>query len=97
MIAAAFFHSPELLFLDEPFINLDPLYQKVMIDFFSSYINEGGTILMATHILEMAKKLCDEVAIIHDGMIARVVAPDDIENQFMEVVNASEDVPDRGI
>jgi len=69
----------------------------MMIDLFKNYIANGGTILMATHILEIAKKLCDEVAIIHDGLIARIVAPDDIENQFMEVVNASKDVPDRGI
>ena len=78
MIAAAFIHNPRLLFLDEPFINLDPIYQKRIRDYIISYARSGNTIFMATHIIELAKKICTRVGIIKNGKIIKIV--DDLEN-----------------
>lgn len=69
MLASAFIHEPKLLFLDEPFINLDPVYQRKVKDYLIDYIKNGGTIFMCTHILEIAEKICTRVAIINDGKI----------------------------
>ncbi|UCE73024.1 MAG: ABC transporter ATP-binding protein [Methanomassiliicoccales archaeon] len=69
MLASAFIHEPKLLFLDEPFINLDPLYQRKAKDYLRNYTQNGGTVFMCTHILEIAEKICTEVAIINGGHI----------------------------
>ncbi len=78
MIAAAFVHRPKILFLDEPFINLDPLYQRSIRDYIVSYAKMGNTIFMATHIIELAKRICKRVGIIKEGKIVKLV--DDLEN-----------------
>ncbi len=69
MLAAAFIHDPQLVFLDEPFINLDPIYQRKLRDFLEEYVGSGGTVFMASHLLEIAEKLCDHVAVIRDGAV----------------------------
>jgi len=69
MLAAAFLHRPPLLFLDEPFINLDPLIQRKLRGWLTEYVNGGGTVVMATHILEVAERLCTQVAIIDAGKV----------------------------
>jgi len=78
MITAAFIHKPKILFLDEPFINLDPLYQKSVREEILKYASEGNTVFMATHIIEMAKKMCTRVGIIKDGRIIAVL--EDLKN-----------------
>ena len=69
MLSAAFIHEPKLLFLDEPFINLDPIFQKKVREYLFNLVKEGCTIFMCTHILEIAEKLCTEVAVINKGKI----------------------------
>ena len=69
MLAAAFIHKPPLLFLDEPFIGLDPYHQKHVQEYLSNYLKKGGTIFMCTHILEIAEKMCSRIAIINHGKI----------------------------
>ncbi len=91
IFAAAMMHKPRILFLDEPFINLDPVYQRVIRQILDDYINSGGTIFMATHILEMAEKLCNRVGIILDGKIVKIV--DDmtnLEEKFLKEVGHAE-------
>jgi len=78
MIAAALIHSPKILFLDEPFINLDPLYQKRIREIIMDYAENGNTIFMATHIIDMAKRMCTRVGIIKGGRIISYV--EDMEN-----------------
>ncbi len=78
MFAAALMHDPEVLFLDEPFINLDPVYQRVMRKILEEYIAGGGTIFMATHILEMASRLCTRVGILLDGRVVKII--EDLKN-----------------
>jgi ABC-2 type transport system ATP-binding protein len=77
MLASAFIHEPKLLFLDEPFINLDPLYQKKVKEYLNKLISKGVTIFMCTHLLEIAEKLCNRIAILNKG---RVIACDTISN-----------------
>jgi ABC-2 type transport system ATP-binding protein len=77
MLAASFIHEPKLLFLDEPFINLDPLYQRKLREYLTKLREEGRTIFMCSHILEMAQRLCEEVLILNKG---RIVARERIED-----------------
>ncbi|UCG70100.1 MAG: ABC transporter ATP-binding protein [Thermoplasmata archaeon] len=81
MLASAFIHEPKLLFLDEPFINLDPLYQRKAKDYLIDYTKNGGTIFMCTHILEIAEKICTRVAIINDGDILAKGSINELKNQ----------------
>ena len=69
MIASAFIHEPKLVFLDEPFINLDPIYQKVLREFLQEFVSKGGTIFMCSHILEISEKLCNRIAIVNAGKV----------------------------
>src|SRR3989475_11030440 len=69
MLAAAFTHEPALVFLDEPFINLDPIYQRKLKDFLAKYVAGGGTAFMAPHLLDIARELCNRVAVLQSGSI----------------------------
>jgi ABC-2 type transport system ATP-binding protein len=84
MLASAFIHEPALLFLDEPFINLDPIYQRIMRDYLEEYIAKGGTVFMASHILEIAEKLCNRLSIVHLG---KVVAEGKIDEMLKDGEN----------
>jgi len=93
MLAAAFLHEPKVLFLDEPFINLDPIYQRKVKDHLAEYVDGGGTVFMCSHLLEIAEKLCDRVAILHEGhVIAQGSLADvrgrerDLESAFLKLV-----------
>jgi len=93
MLAAAFIHGPDLLFMDEPFINLDPIHQRRLKDFLLEYSAAGHTVFMCSHLLEIAEKLCDRVAIIDggkiiaQGSIAEVRREDrDLETAFLRLV-----------
>ena len=77
MLASAFIHEPKLLFLDEPFINLDPLFQKKVKEYLQAQLESGVTIFMCTHLLEIAEKLCKRIAILNKG---RIIACDTINN-----------------
>lgn len=77
MLASAFLHDPKLVFLDEPFINLDPIYQRMMRDYLEEYVSNGGTVFMASHILEISERLCNKLAIVNLG---KVVAHGRIED-----------------
>lgn len=72
MIASAFIHEPELVFLDEPFINLDPIYQHEFKEYLKRYIRKGGTAFVCSHILEIIEKLCTRAAIISEGKIIAI-------------------------
>jgi ABC-2 type transport system ATP-binding protein len=69
MLSAAFVHEPGLLFLDEPFLDLDPIVQRNTREYLRSYVREGGTIFLSTHILEIAEKLCDRAGILYNGKL----------------------------
>ncbi|HIH01810.1 TPA: ABC transporter ATP-binding protein [Thermoplasmata archaeon] len=78
MIASAFIHDPKLVFLDEPFINLDPIYQKLLREFLQEFVSKGGTIFMCSHILEISEKLCNRIAIVNAGKVVAQGTKDDL-------------------
>jgi len=88
MLAAAFFHDPALAFLDEPFINLDPIYQRRLKEFLEAYVSGGGTVFMASHLLGIAERLCDQVAVIQDGAIVASGSVDEIRGREMDLESA---------
>jgi len=69
MLAAAFVHEPELVFIDEPLVNLDPLMQEQIKGHFVDYCERGNTIFLSTHFIEVAEELCTRVAIVSDGRL----------------------------
>ena len=93
MLSAAFIHEPKLLFLDEPFINLDPIYQRKLRDYLLTLKEEGRTVFLCSHILETAQKLCHNVIILdHGGIVlqssieAIVAKGEDLETAFLRLV-----------
>jgi ABC-2 type transport system ATP-binding protein len=97
MLAGAFIHNPKLLFLDEPFVNLDPIYQRKCRNLLMEIVADGGTIFLCTHILEVAERVCTRVAIIDrghvlaSGTIDELKTNDDetLEDVFIRLVGAS--------
>ena len=90
MIAAAVIHEPQALLLDEPLINLDPSVQKDVISLIKNFAEKGGTVILATHIVPLAQKICDRVAIMNKGKIARVLSVEDvdIEKEFFRAISS---------
>ncbi|MGD1060076.1 MAG: ABC transporter ATP-binding protein [Methanomassiliicoccales archaeon] len=97
MLASAFIHEPRLLFLDEPFINLDPIYQRKLREYLMALRSEGRTIFLNSHILEISQRLCQEVVILHRGkIVARETMEEmkargeDLESLFMRLVGGND-------
>ena len=89
MLATAFIHKPKLLFLDEPFANLDPIYQRKCREWLLSHVKQGGTIFLCSHVLEMAERMCNRMAIINDG---KVLAAGTVRELKQDVNETLEDV-----
>ena len=81
MLASAFISKTKLMFLDEPFINLDPLVQSKVREWLKEYVKSGGTVFINTHLLENAERLCDRAAIIHQGEIQTLITLEDLRKQ----------------
>jgi len=69
IIASAFVHRPQVIIVDEPMVGLDPKAAKVLKDLFRAYVDQGNTIMMSTHTLEVAEGMCDRIGIIQRGVI----------------------------
>lgn len=69
MISQAFLHEPDLVFIDEPLINLDPVIQEKLKDFFSDYIERNKTIFLSTHVMSLAEEVCSHIGIIDKGKL----------------------------
>jgi len=89
-IIAAWIHTPELIIMDEPFVGLDPKASHTLKQMMREVCDNGGAIFFSTHVLEVAEKLCDKVAIIKDGEIIRqgtmeeVVGETSLEDVFLD-------------
>ena len=68
-VISALIHKTKLLILDEPFVGLDPKASHTLKEIMRELCNEGSAIFFSTHVLEVAEKLCDKIAIIKDGKI----------------------------
>lgn len=78
-LIAALCHNPKVLVMDEPFVGLDPKSVYDMKELMKQMAKEGKTIFFSTHILDVAEKLCDRVAIIKDGKIVKIGKMKDIK------------------
>ena len=85
MLAAAFISGTKLMFLDEPFINLDPIVQTKVREWLTEYVKDGGTVFLNTHLLENAQRLCDRAAIIHHGKIQSLISMNELKGQKMNL------------
>jgi ABC-2 type transport system ATP-binding protein len=95
-ISAAMLHEPRVLFMDEPFLDLDPLIQRKLKEWLLEFVNGGGTVFLSTHILELAEKLCTRVGIIDHGKLVGVgslkelqkSSGEDLEDIFVRLVSS---------
>ena len=78
-IISSLAHDPDILIMDEPFVGLDPKAVYDMKEIMKEMVNNGKTIFFSTHILDVAEKICDRVAIIKDGKIVKVGKMKDIK------------------
>ena len=94
-IISAWMHQPKLILMDEPFVGLDPKASHLLKGMMQEVCSEGGAIFFSTHVLEVAEKLCDKVAIIksgrliHSGTMEEVKGDDSLENVFLEMEGES--------
>lgn len=68
-MGAALIHNPELFLLDEPFEGVDAVGARLMKDLLLGLVQQGATIFLTSHVLEVVERLCDRVAIIHEGKL----------------------------
>ena len=94
-IISAWLHRPRLILMDEPFVGLDPKASHLLKGMMRQVCDEGGAIFFSTHVLEVAEKLCDKVAIIQGGKLIRsgtmeeVKGDDSLEDVFLELEGES--------
>lgn len=90
-IISAWIHSPKLIIMDEPFVGLDPKAAHLLKGMMREICKNGGAIFFSTHVLEVAEKLCDKIAIIKEGKLVRsgtmeeVKGDDSLEVVFLEL------------
>lgn len=90
-LISAFIRQPKLMLLDEPLVGLDPSAAHTMKEFLAEICANGASVFFSTHVLEVAEKLCDEIAIIKQGRLikcgptAEVVGDSSLESVFLEL------------
>ena len=91
-VISAWIHAPQLILMDEPFVGLDPKAAHTLKQMMREHCDAGGAIFFSTHVLEVAEKLCDKVAIIQNGRLIRSGTMDEVrgdeslEEVFLELV-----------
>ena len=94
-IISAWLHAPKLIVMDEPFVGLDPKAAFLLKEMMREVCNSGGAIFFSTHVLDVAEKLCDKIAIIKQGRLIRagtmeaVKGDDSLEEVFLELEDTS--------
>lgn len=90
-IISALIHNPRMIIMDEPFVGLDPMASHLLKELMREHCDNGGAIFFSTHVLEVAEKLCDKVAIIRHGKLIiygsmdEVRGNDSLEDVFLEL------------
>ena len=90
-VISALVHDPKLIIMDEPFVGLDPIASHLLKEIMREKCNEGGAIFFSTHVLEVAEKLCDKIAIIKGGKLIKsgtmeeVKGDSSLESVFLEL------------
>ena len=91
-VIAALIHEPKVMIMDEPFVGLDPKAAHTLKTLMRDLCSRGGAIFFSTHVLEVAEKLCDKIAIIKGGKLVKEGTMDEVkgdlslENVFLELV-----------
>lgn len=92
-IISALIHNPKYLILDEPFVGLNPIASKKLKDYMKELTKKGTSIFFSTHVLDVAEKLCNKIAIIKDGKLvvtgemSKVLKDKSLEDIFLELQN----------
>ncbi len=95
VIMSALIHNPKVMLLDEPFVGLDPKASYLLKEVFHELVAQGTLIFFSTHVLDVAEKLCNKVAIIRNGKIVAngltldVIKDKSLENIFIDLLNES--------
>ena len=90
-VVSAWLHDPKLIVMDEPFVGLDPKASHLLKEMMREHCDKGGAIFFSTHVLEVAEKLCDKVAIIKQGRLVKegtmeeVKGDESLEEVFLEL------------
>ena len=90
-VVSAWLHDPKLIVMDEPFVGLDPKASHLLKEMMREHCDKGGAIFFSTHVLEVAEKLCDKVAIIKQGKLVKegtmdeVKGDESLEEVFLEL------------
>ena len=90
-VISAWLHDPKLIVMDEPFVGLDPKASHLLKEMMREHCDKGGAIFFSTHVLEVAEKLCDKVAIIREGRLVTSGTMDEVkgdaslEDVFLEL------------
>lgn len=90
-VISALLHAPKLIIMDEPFVGLDPKASHILKELMRKHCDAGGAIFFSTHVLEVAEKLCDKVAIIKGGKLVisgtmeEVRGTESLESVFLEL------------
>ncbi len=96
-IIAAWLHSPRLIIMDEPFVGLDPKASFILKEMMREHCASGGSIFFSTHVLDVAEKICDKVAIIKEGRLIvsgsmqEVLGDVSLESVFLELEGSDDD------
>ena len=86
-VISAFLHEPKLILMDEPFVGLDPTASHLLKQMMRELCDRGGAIFFSTHVLEVAEKLCDKVAIIKNGRLVKAGTMDEVKgDESLEAV-----------
>ena len=92
-LIAAFLHEPRLILMDEPFVGLDPQASHLLKGMMREHCERGGAIFFSSHVLDVAERLCDKIAIIKNGKLLRagtteeVKGDESLEDAFLELVD----------
>jgi ABC-2 type transport system ATP-binding protein len=81
LISSALVHGPRVIVVDEPMVGLDPKAARMIKELLRSFVDQGGTVFLSTHTLEVAEALCDRIAIIQDGRIRAVGTMDELRSE----------------
>ena len=91
MLSQVFIHEPDLVFIDEPLVNLDPLMQADLKTHLREYCEAGNTLFLSTHFMEVADELCTQVGIIADGQLVAERDPRTLDEDLLETFETEVD------
>jgi ABC-2 type transport system ATP-binding protein len=81
LISSALIHQPEAIVVDEPMVGLDPRAARLLKDLLRTYVDQGGTVFLSTHTLEVAEALCDRIGIISGGRVIALGTMEELRAQ----------------